>query len=74
MSELIKEFIDKEVVIYVSTGSSSAVAGFIRKVEDGWVKVEKKNDQFEIISLDYISRIQDYPRNKKGKKQLVISE
>lgn len=74
MSEMIREFIDKEVVIYVSAGSTSAVSGFIRKVEDGWVKIEKNNGQFEIISLDYISRIQDYPRNKKGKKQLVISE
>lgn len=74
MNELIKDFINKEVVIYVSGSGSSAVSGFIRQIEDGWIKVEKPNNQFEIISIDYISRIQEYPRNSKGKKKMIFSE
>ncbi len=64
MNEMIKSFIGMEVIIYVS-GGSGFVEGFIREIEDGWIKVEKKNNKFEIISLDYVSRIQEYPHNEK---------
>ncbi len=68
MNELIKNYIGKEVVIYVST---SGVSGTVTKIEDNWVEVEDKNGQKQLLNADYISRIQEYPRNKKGKKKLV---
>ena len=68
MNELIKNYIGKEVVIYVST---SGVSGTVTKIEDNWVEVENKNGQKQLLNTDYISRIQEYPRNKKGKKKLV---
>lgn len=74
MDEIIKEFIDKEVVVYVSGSGSAAVTGFIRKAENGWIKLEKSNKQVEIISIDYVNRIQEYPRNKKGKKKMIFAE
>ena len=68
MNELIKNYIGKEVVIYVST---SGVSGVVTKIEDNWVEVENKNGQKQLLNTDYISRIQEYPRNNKGKKKLV---
>lgn len=72
MNDLVKEFIDKEVIVYVSGGNAGNVSGFIRKIEDGWIKVETANGQTEVISLDYISRIREYPRAKSGKKKSII--
>lgn len=73
MSELIKNYIDKECILYLS-GGSSAVQGIIRKAQDGWLEIEKQNGQTELLSLDYISRIQEYPRDKKGRKKTVIAD
>ena len=66
MSEVIKRFIGKECII---TTMNENVNGVIEALEDNWVIVSpsKKNpDSKEIIKVDYISRIREYPRNKKS--------
>ena len=70
MNEVIKSYIGKEVIIY--TGGSSGVSGIVTKLEDNWIEIEYKDKNKQIVNLDYISRIQEYPRNKKGKKKAVI--
>ena len=70
MNELIKNYIGKEVVIYTS---STGVTGTVTRTEDNWIEVEDKNGNKQIVNADYISRIQEYPRNKKGKKKMVIA-
>lgn len=70
MNELVKSYIGKEVIIWA--GSSSGVTGTMTKIEENWVEVEDKNGNTQILNTDYISRIQDYPRNKNGKKKTVI--
>lgn len=70
MNELVKGYIGKEVIVWA--GSSSGVTGTITKIEDNWVEVEDKNGNKQILNTDYISRIQEYPRNKNGKKKAVI--
>ena len=67
MNELIKTYIGKRVIIY--TGFST-VDGTLTKIEDGWAEIEKKNGN-ELINLEYISRIQEYPQKKKSKKEAV---
>ena len=64
MNALIKGYIGKDVLVY--TGSS-AIDGTLKRFEDSWIEVETSAGS-QIINLDYISRIQEYPRNKKGKK------
>ncbi|WP_019679273.1 DUF6897 domain-containing protein [Ruminococcus flavefaciens] len=67
MNELIKNYIGKEVVIYVS---SSGVSGVVTKIEDNWIEVENKNGQKQLLNADYISRIQEYPRTRKARRSL----
>ena len=69
MYDLIQTMLGQEVIVYVSEGSVSAVGGFLRKVEEGWIQVERANHQIELISVDYISRIQEHPRSAKKKRQ-----
>lgn len=67
MNELIKCYIGKDVLIYTGV---STVDGILEKSEDNWLEV-KTGTGSQIINLDYISRIQEYPRNKKGKKSQI---
>lgn len=68
MSELIRKYIGKECLIYTI---NSQVTGVIDMVEDGWISVKTKTDS-DIINTDYILRIREYPKNKKGKNKSVV--
>lgn len=68
MTELAKRFIDKECIIYTF---NSQVTGTIKEVTDSAVLIENK-DTSEIINIDYIVRIRECPKNKNGKKKLVV--
>ncbi len=59
MTELIKNYIGKECVIYTM---SAQLTGVIKAVEEGWVSVES-GKAIEALNLDYIIRI----RTKKQK-------
>lgn len=69
MQELAKQFIGKECLIYTIT--SSTVQGTLRDVGNGGLLVEGK-DSTEVVNLDYVMRIREVPRNKKGKKKSVV--
>lgn len=66
--ELAKKFIDKECMIYTF---NSQLTGIIKEVSDGAILLENKNVS-EAINLDYIIRIREFPKNKNGKKKLVV--
>ena len=72
MRELAKRFIDKECVI-TSFDGNRQYEGIIKEVTDGAILVEKDGTP-QAINLDFIIRIREYPRNKKGKKRVVLSE
>ena len=61
MKELAKRFIDKD----------HQYEGVIKEVTDGAILVEKAG-MIEAINLDYIVRIREFPKNKKGKKKSVV--
>ena len=69
MVELAKRFIDKECIIY--TFNSTQIDGTIKEVSDGCLLVEKKGT-LEAVNLDFVVRIREYPKNKKGKKKSVV--
>ena len=71
MNELVKSYIGKEVIVWA--GSSSGVTGTATKIEENWLEVEDKDGKKQILNTDYISRIQEYPRNKNGKKKAAIA-
>lgn len=70
MKELAKKFIDKECLIY-AFDSSHQFEGVIKEVTDGAILIEKAGT-VEAINLDFVIRIREFPKNKKGKKKSVV--
>ena len=70
MKERAMRFIDKECVISSFDGNHQ-YEGIIKEVTDGAILVEK-DGKTEAINLDFVIRIREYPRNKKGKKKAVV--
>ena len=60
MKELAKRFVGEECIVYTITSY------------DGGIVIEKKTGEKEIINLDFVARIREYPRNKNGKKKGII--
>ena len=70
MKEFAMRFIDKECVISSFDGNHQ-YEGIIKEVTDGALLLEK-DGKIEAINLDFVIRIREYPRNKKGKKKTII--
>lgn len=69
MIELAKRFVGKECIIY--SFNSNQFTGIIKEVSDGAVLIEN-NGTAEVINLDFVVRIREYPKNKKGKKKSIV--
>ena len=72
MNELAKRFIGQECIIYTITSNDGSVQGVIKEVTDSGMLIEKKTGELEIINLEFVTRIREYPRKKNGKKQSVV--
>ncbi len=72
MKELAKRFIGEECIIYTITSNDGSVQGFIKEIDDGGMVIEKNSGELEIINLDFITRIRQYPRKKNGKKKDIV--
>ena len=70
MKELAKRFIDKECLI-TAFDSNHQFEGVIKEVSDSAILVEKSGT-VEAINLDFVIRIREFPKNKKGKKKSVV--
>ena len=69
MVELAKKFIDKDCVIYSFNGTQ--YLGIIKEVTNNALLIENEGKS-ELINLDFVVRIREYPRDKKGKKKSVV--
>ena len=69
MTELAKRFIDKECLIYTFNGNQ--ITGTLKEVCGGAVLIEN-NGTVEAVNIDFIMRLREYPKNKKGKKKSVV--
>lgn len=75
MKELAKRFIGEECIIYTITSNDGSVQGVIKEIDDGGMVIEKKTKktgELEIINLDFVTRIRQYPRKKNGKKKDIV--
>lgn len=72
MKELAKRFIGEECLIYTITSNDGSLQGVIREIGDGGMVVEKKSGELEIVNLDFVTRIRQYPRKKNGKKKEIV--
>ncbi|MDE6433846.1 MAG: hypothetical protein K2L07_06405 [Lachnospiraceae bacterium] len=74
MLEFIKMFIGKDCIVY-TLSNESGLPGTLKSLsEDGTaILLEKESDHtLEIVNLDYVTRIREYPLNKKGKKKSIV--
>ena len=74
MKELAKRFIGEECIIYTITSNDGSVQGVIKEIDDGGMVIEKNSGELEIINLDFVTRIRQYPRKKNGKKRDIVLE
>lgn len=72
MKELAERFIGKECIISAFDISHQFI-GVIKEVRDGAILIENK-ETLEVLNLDFVIRIREYPKNKKGKKKLAVLE
>lgn len=72
MKELAKQFIGEECIVYTITSNDGSVQGIIKEISDSGLLIERKSGEQEIINLDFVTRIRQYPRKKNGKKKTVI--
>ena len=72
MKELTKQFIGKECIIYTITSNDGSVQGVIKEINDGGMIIERNSGGLEIVNLDFVTRIREYPRKKNGKKKGVV--
>ena len=72
MEALAKQFTGKECIIYTITSNDGSVQGTIKEVSAGGMLVEDAQGQLQVVNLEYVTRIREYPRTKKGKKKSVI--
>ena len=66
MKDLAQRFIDKECLIYSFDGSHQ-YEGVIKEVTDGAILVEK-DGKIEMLNLDFVIRIREYPTTKTERK------
>lgn len=69
MIELAKKFIDKDCIIY--TFDQHQLTGVIKEVSDSAILIHNKGTN-DAINLDFVLRIREFPKNKKGKKKTVV--
>ena len=69
MKELAERFIEKECMIYTYNGQLDAV---IKEVTDGGLLIKRLDNTEEVVNLDFVIRIREYPRKKNGKKKDIV--
>ncbi len=72
MKELAKQLIGEECFIYTITSNDGSVQGVIREIDDGGMIIERNSGEREIINLDFVTRIREYPKKKNGKRKSVV--
>ncbi len=46
------------------TGNDSSVQGVIKEIDDGGMIIERNSGEREIVNLDFVTCIREYPRKK----------
>lgn len=72
MNEYIKKFIGKECIIYTIMSESGNIQGTINELNENWILITDLTGNEQIVNAEYITRIREYPRDKKGKKKSVV--
>ena len=68
MLELAKKFIGKKCLIYTF---DTQITGVINEVIDGGILVDNEGN-IEVLNMDFVTRIREFPKNKKGKDKILV--
>lgn len=71
MKELAQRFIGKECLIYTIASDNNSVNGTIKEITDNGILVEK-DGYLQVVNLEFVTRIREWPRNSKGKKKQIF--
>lgn len=69
MKGMAERFIEKECIIYTYNGQ---LEGVIKEVTDGGLLLKRNDNTEEVVNLDFVIRIREYPRKKNGKKKDIV--
>lgn len=72
MKELARQFIGEDCIIYTITSNDGSLQGVIKEIDDGGMVIERNSGEREIVNLDFVTRIREYPRKENGKKKGVV--
>ncbi len=72
MKELAKQFIGERCIIYMITSTDGSVEGIIKEIDNSGMVIERNTGEREIINLDFVTRIREYPTKKNGKKKSIV--
>ena len=67
-----KQCIGEECIIYTSASNDGSIQGVIKEIDDGGMVIERNSGGWEIVNLDVVTRIRQYPRKKNGKKKDIV--
>ena len=71
MKELAQKFIGKECLVYTVASDSTSVNGTIKEITDTGLLIE--NDGYlQVVNLEYVTRIREWPRKKNGRKKEIV--
>lgn len=70
MRELAERFVGKDVYIKLLEGTAD---GVVTEVTDSGIVLEN-NGASQIVNLDYVMKIREYPHNKNGKRATIWGE
>jgi len=71
MKELAQSFIGKECMVYTIASYSSSINGTIKEITDNGLLIDSKGN-LQLVNLEYVTRIREWPRKKNGKKKEII--
>lgn len=71
MRTIAQRFIGKDVLM--STVGSGSFDGVLKEVSDNAAVLEKNGEEV-VVNLDYVIRLREYPKNKKGKRKSIVSD
>lgn len=69
MKELAKQLIGLECIVYMITSLDGGIQGVIKEVGDSGMVIERRSGEREILNLELVTRIREYPKKKKSKKK-----
>lgn len=72
MKELAKQFMGEDCIIYTITSNDGSVQGIIKEINDDGILIERNSGGLEIVNLNFVTRIRQFPKKKNGKKKSVV--